>query len=295
MFIRRHPYLFFVLLATSVVCVAVLGTVSLIVFAIGGGERLDGERVGVIEITDLISDAKETLQSLKRFREDPSIRAIVLRIDSPGGAVGPSQEIYTEVVRTVKTKKIVASFGSVAASGGYYAAAGADGIVANPGTITGSIGVILGFANFEELMNKIGLVPVVIKSGEYKDVGSPVRAMTAEERAFLEDFARKIHRQFIRDVAAGRKTDIEGVAAVADGRILTGEEAVSLGLVDRLGNLEDAIEWAGRMGGIEGKIRTVYAESETLHLLKYLSGSSVSALFKRMLLPGLSADAVYRP
>jgi protease-4 len=295
MFTRRHPFLFFILTLTTVVCVSILGTVALVVSALGGGEDEKGECVGVIEISDVIADGKQTLQSLKRFREDPAIRAIVLRIDSPGGAVGPSQEIYAEVIKTAETKKVVASLGSVAASGGYYAAAGADGIVASPGTITGSIGVILGFANFEELLEKIGLVPVVIKSGEYKDVGSPVRPMTPSERDFLEDFARKIHRQFIRDVAAGRGVDTERIEEIADGRILTGEEAVPLGLVDRLGNLEDAIEWAGRLGGIEGRIRAVYAESDTLPLLKYLAESSLRSLFGRLMQPGISADAVYRP
>ena len=161
---------------------AVLGTVSLIVFATRDNGGSGGEKVGVIEIPDVITDAKATLKALKRFRENPSVRAIVMRIESPGGAVGPSQEIYREVLKTVKTKKVVASLGSVAASGGYYSAAGADGIMANPGTITGSIGVIMGFANFQELLKKIGLVPVVIKSGEFKDVGSPVREMTDSER-----------------------------------------------------------------------------------------------------------------
>jgi protease-4 len=295
MFTRRHPFLFFILVFTSVLSVALLGTVSLIVLGTRSGDEAEGEKVGVVEVRDIISDAKSTLEALKRFRDDPSVRAIVLRVDSPGGTVGPSQEIYGEVLKTVKTKKVVASLGSVAASGGYYSAAGSNGIMANPGTITGSIGVIMGFANFQELLQKIGLVPVVIKSGEFKDVGSPVRKMTDAEHEFLEAFARKIHRQFIRDVAAGRGLDVARVEEIADGRILTGEEAVEWGLVDRLGNLEDAVEWAGRMAGIKGKISTVYPPDDTLRLIKLFTESSAKAVLNRILAPGLSADAVYRP
>lgn len=156
-----------------------------------------GEKVGIIEINGIIADSKNVLDHLKRFREDDAIKAIVIRINSPGGAVGPSQEIFREIKKTSSTKKVVASMGTIAASGGYYIAAGADGIVANPGTITGSIGVIMGFTNYEELLQKIGLVPVVIKSGEYKDIGSPVRKMKPEEKKILQDFARKIHLSLI--------------------------------------------------------------------------------------------------
>jgi len=148
------------------------------------------DQVGVIEITGPIRGAREILDELKRFRESDDIRAIVVRIDSPGGGVGPSQEIYREIRKTREEKQVVASLGSVAASGGYYIAAGAGKIVANPGTITGSIGVIMGFANYEELLKKIGLVPVVVKSGEYKDMGSPVREMVPRERKILEALTR---------------------------------------------------------------------------------------------------------
>lgn len=294
MFSRRHPYLFFILVFTSVVSVFILGTVSLVLLATRDDASGGGEKVGVVEIKNAITDAKDTLKALKGFREDPSVRAIVLRIDSPGGAVGPSQEIYGEVKKTRAAKKVVASFGGVAASGGYYSAAAADGIMANPGSITGSIGVIMGMLNFQQLLEKIGLVPVVIKSGEYKDVGSPVREMSDSERRFLEAFAHKIHRQFIRDVAVGRKLDEGQVEKIADGRILTGEEAVDLGLVDRLGNLEDAVEWAGRMAGIEGPISTVYPPEDNLKLFKRLAESSLQTLLESIFGSGVSAEARYR-
>lgn len=295
MFSRRHPYLFFILVFSSLVTVAIIGIALIIMLSAKRAEFEFGEKVGIIEITGVITDSQYVIRDLKRFREDDSIKAIVLRIDSPGGGVGPSQEIYREVKRTVKKKKVIASMGAIATSGGYYIAAGADGIVASPGTITGSIGVAMGFTNFQELLHKIGLVPIVIKSGEYKDIGSPVREMKEEERKILEDFAHKIHRQFIMAIVEGRKMDRSRIESLADGRIFTGEESKELGLVDRLGNLEDAIEWAGRLGGIKGKIATVYARQKEFSLLKFLVNSSIKGLINRVVNPSLYADFIYRP
>ncbi len=295
MFSRRHPYLFFILIFSSIIAVSTIVLSLLLALATRDSDFEFGEKVGIIEITGIISDAKNITHNLKLFREDSSVKAIVIRIDSPGGAVGPSQEIFREIRKTSSSKKVVASMGTIAASGGYYVAAGADGIVANPGTITGSIGVIMGFTNYQELLQKIGLVPIVIKSGEYKDIGSPVRKMKAEEQKILQDFAKKIHRQFIMDIVEGRKIEQAKVETIADGRIFTGEESKELGLVDRLGNLEDAIEWAGRMGGIEGKISTVYAREKKFSLLKYISESSAKAVLSRIVDPLLTADYLYKP
>ncbi len=225
MFSRRHPYLFFLLTFTSIVAVTTLVMSLLFVLGRQASDLQFGEKVGIIEVNGIIADAKNVIQNLKHFREDNSIKAIVIRIDSPGGAVGPSQEIFREIRKTLNKKKVIASMGAIAASGGYYVAAGTDGIVANPGTITGSIGVIMGFTNYQELLQKIGLVPVVIKSGEFKDIGSPAREMTAKEKTILKDFAKKIHRQFIMDIVAGRKMDQDKVESLADGRIFTGEES----------------------------------------------------------------------
>jgi protease-4 len=295
MFTRRHPYLFFILVFTAVVATALV--VMTFLFTLGTRESdFDfGEKVGVIEVNGIITESKTVLNQLKRFREDKSIKAIVVRINSPGGAVGPSQEIFREIRRTSAVKKVVASMGTIAASGGYYIAAGANGIVANPGTITGSIGVIMGFTNYQDLLHKIGLVPIVIKSGKYKDIGSPVRKMKPEERKILTDFADKIHQQFIQAVIDGRKMDRKKVESLADGRIFTGQESKKLGLVDRLGNLEDAIEWAGRLGGIKGKISTVYAKEKKFSILKLLTDSSARELFNHFLDSKLSADYIYRP
>jgi protease-4 len=278
MFSRRHPYLFFMLVFTAIIAGS---TIIVSLLAMLSQHRSDigfTEKVGVVELNGIISDSKKILSQIKDFRENDSIKAIVIRIDSPGGAVGPAQEIYREIRKTRKTKKVIASMGTIAASGGYYIAAATDGIIANPGTITGSIGVILGYTNFQALFEKIGLDPVVIKSGEYKDIASPVRKMTETEKALLQKFSDTVHQQFIRDVASGRQMETTDVQKIADGRIFSGESAKTLGLVDRLGNLEDAIEWAGRLGGIKGKISSVYPPEEKLPFIKYLLDMSVNEI-----------------
>jgi len=248
-----------------------------------------------VEIEGAIADARDTIENIRLFREDEDIKAIVVRIDSPGGAVGPSQEIYREIRKTVGTKKVVASMGAIAASGGYYVACAADGIVANPGTITGSIGVIMGYTNFRQLLDKIGMVPVVIKSGPYKDTGSPTREMRDDERELLQAITSGIHQQFVDAIAEGRKMDRAQVAAAADGRIFTGEDAKARGLVDRLGNFEDALQWAGELGGIEGDVVAVYARDKKLTLLRYLMSTSLSSLISKIVYPGIDAQYRYLP
>jgi protease-4 len=287
MFSRRHPYLFFILVTSSLFVAAILGVSTLIFLGTRESDFNMGEKVGVVEISGIITDAGDAVKNIKKYREDDSIKAIVLRIDSPGGVVGPAQEIFREVRKTVGEKKIIASMGSVAASGGYYIAAGTEGIMANPGTITGSIGVIIGYTNFEEILQKIGLSSVVIKSGEYKDMGSPVRKMTEKEKKLLQDFVDSTHKQFVAAVAEGRKMDPAKVKSIADGRIITGEDAKSLGLVDRLGNIEDAIEWAGRMGGIKGKISAVYSRKANISFIDYFIESSIKKIVNRVANPEL--------
>jgi protease-4 len=230
-----------------------------------------GDRVGVVEINGVITDSKEVIGWIKSFVDDDGVKAIVLRIDSPGGGVGASQEIYREVVKAKEVKPVIASFGGVAASGGYYVACGADKIVANPGTITGSIGVVMQFANLEELLKKIGYKGYVIKSGVHKDVGSPFREMTPEEKELLQEVIDTVYQQFIRAVAEGRKLPLEQVAALADGRIFSGEQARDLGLVDELGNLEDTIDMAAQMAGIKGEPAVIYPRKRKPSLLDYLT------------------------
>lgn len=300
MFSRRHPYLFFILIFSSIMVTAFIGLSLVVMLAVKDADfddllKSEGEKVGIVELTGNITSSRDIIHSIKRFRENSSIKAIVIRIDSPGGAVGPAQEIFREIRKTVKTKKVIASMGAVAASGGYYIAAGADGIVANPGTITGSIGVIMGFVNFQDLLRKIGMVPVVVKSGQYKDIGSPVREMTKDERSILQNLSNRIHKQFIVDIANGRGMDLSKVEGIADGRIFTGEEAKNLGLIDRLGNLEDAIEWAGRMGGIKGKISAVYAPKKKFSILKFIAESSVKEIANMIVNPSLYTGYLYSP
>jgi len=239
--------------------------------------------VGVVEVEGAIVDSKKIIEQLDAFHEDDSVKAIVLRIDSPGGGVGPSQEIYDEVKRIDADKPIVASMGSVAASGGYYIAAPAREIFANPGTLTGSIGVIMEFANFQELLDKIGLRSEVVKSGKHKDIGSPVRPMTEEDRALLQSVIDDVHSQFVASVAAGRQLDIQKVRSLADGRIFTGRQARELGLVDELGSLEAAVRRAGELGGIDGKPEVVYPPSEKPQLIDFLVQEASSQLRQALL------------
>jgi protease-4 len=295
MFSRRHPYLFFLLISFTIFTGLTLGIMAMAAWIGNASVDFGGEAVGVVEIEGAIADSRDILQNLRRFREDEDIKAIVVRIDSPGGAVGPSQEIYREIRKTVGTKKVVASMGAVAASGGYYVACAADGIVANPGTITGSIGVIMGYTNFRKLLDKIGMVPVVIKSGPFKDTGSPTREMRSDEREILQSITSDIHEQFVTAIAEGRNMDRSVVAQAADGRIFTGENAKAKGLVDRLGNFEDALAWAGELGGIEGEVVPVYVREEKLSLLRYLMSSSISGLISKVIQPGIYAEYRYLP
>jgi protease IV len=217
------------------------------------------EKVAVIRVEGPILDSHQTIAELKAFADDPLVRAIVVRIDSPGGGVAPSQEIYNAVrrVRKENNKTVVASMGTVAASGGYYIAVATDRILANPGTLTGSIGVIMQMANFEELLEKIGVKNVVVKSGKFKDVGSPFRTMREEDRQVLQSLMDQVHRQFIDAVAEGRSLDSAEVEPLADGRVFTGQQAKSLLLVDEIGDLQDAIRLAGELGGIQGEPRVI--------------------------------------
>jgi protease-4 len=217
-----------------------------------------GDKIAIVEVKGVISQSSGVIEELQQYVDDEGVKGIILRIDSPGGGVGPAQEIYREIIKIKPKKKVVTSMGSVAASGGYYIACASDRIVANPGTITGSIGVIMQFSNLEELLKKIGVKGVVLKSGEHKDIGSPFREMTPEEKRIMQEVLDNVHQQFIQAVAEGRKLDRAKVVQIADGRILTGEQAKNLGLVDEMGNLQDTIDITAKMVGIEGKPNVIY-------------------------------------
>lgn len=227
-------------------------------------------KVALVRLEGLLVTSEQVVEELTDYAGDSSIKAIVLRIDSPGGGVVVSQEIFNAVKNAKKEgKKVVASLGTVAASGGYYVAAAADKIVANPGTLTGSIGVKMEFANIEKLLEKIGVKGMVVKSGEYKDVGSPFREMTDQEKKLLQDVIDDVHSQFIEAVAEGRNLQPAEVRTLADGRIFTGRQALELKLVDQLGDLADSIQVAGKLAGIKGKPKVV-EKSKKIHFFDYL-------------------------
>jgi protease-4 len=272
MAMKSHPLLSGCLI-TALVVFFLLG-VAVIAYSFLGKDKLltSRDKVGVVEIKGVLTDSKTIIKHLDRYRDDAGIKAIVLRIDSPGGAVGPAQEILREVEKVKLKKKIVASLGTVAASGGYYIACGADLVMANKGTATGSIGVIMQFTNVEELTKKVGLDFFTLKSGRYKDVGSPFRSMTPEEKEYMQRLLDNIYQQFIGDVARNRKIPVDKMKSLAEGKVYTGEEAKQVGLVDEFGNLQDAIEKAGRLGGITGKVEAVYPQKEGFSLLRLLMG-----------------------
>ena len=246
-----------VVFLSAMVAIGMLFAVSMLIarMIMGTAETklTDKEGIGLVEVRGMILDSKDTIRQLRYFLKQERVKAVVLRVDSPGGVVAPSQEIYDEVRKFAAKKKIIVSMGSLAASGGYYISAPATLIYANPGTITASIGVILKLSNIETLMDKIGIKSYTLKTGKFKDSGSPLRKLSNEDRAMLQAVIDNTHEQFVRAVAAGRKLPVEEVRKIADGRILSGEQAMGMKLVDRLGSLQDAVEEAGRLAGIKGE------------------------------------------
>jgi len=267
---RKHPVLLGFMVFGVLLCLFVISIGVFFYFTSRDESFWGGEKIAIIEVKGVLLDPQPTIEKLTRFRKNKEIKVIILRIDSPGGGVGPAQEIYAEVKRTQREKKVLASVGSVAASGGYYIACAADTIMANPGSITGSIGVIVESLNVEELLKKIGLRSNVIKSGKHKDIGSPMRPMTEEDRRLLQGVLDNIHEQFIQAVAEGRNLPLEKVRPLADGRIFSGQQAKDLGLIDTLGNLEDAIAMAAEIGGISGEPEIIYPERKRFSILDYI-------------------------
>lgn len=268
----------------------ILGTIvglfflMLILLRSMGGSTSMGQKVAVIDITGIISKSDATIKLIHAYRDDPSVKAIVMRIDSPGGSVAPVQEIYTELEKI--EKPIVASMGGSAASGGYYIACAADTIFANPGTLTGSIGVIMQFTRMKGLYDKVGLEHQVIKSGQFKDTGSPFRTLTEEEQAVLQATVDDVHNQFVDTIAEARSNLLTRteVVELADGRIFSGRQALDSKLIDQLGNLPDAIKIAGELGGIEGKPKVLRKQKKT-SLFEQLLGIEQMPPFDEMFSP----------
>ena len=252
--------------------VAVLFVVALSVSLApsGSGGSVFGARVAIVELEGTIVDVDDLVRELKSHRDNPLVKAVVLRINSPGGVVGPTQELHAAVLRLREARKpVVASLGAVAASGGYYVAVAADKIYANPGTLTGSIGVIFQLPNLDGLMKKVGVEYVVVKAGQYKDIGNISRTMTPEERRVLQALLDDVHAQFISAVATGRKLDRAQVLGFADGRIVSGAQAKDLHMVDALGGLEEAVDGAATLAGLP-KSPTVIGPRKKLSIMDLL-------------------------
>jgi protease-4 len=292
---HRHPFLYGLLLVF--LGLAGLATLVLAIFFWFDEDRSwkSEPRIGVVGIRGIILDAKNPVELLKKYRKDDRIKAIIVRVDSPGGSVAASQEIHREIVRTLPKKKVVISMGNLAASGGYYIAAAGNRIMANPGTLTGSIGVVMEFSNIQELMHKIGVSLEVVKSGAFKDIGSPVRKMKPEERRLLEGVIQNVHRQFVDMVAESRRLPRSDVEKIADGRIFTGEQAKALGLVDELGSLEDAVELTKKMARITGEVKLVYPEKKKFSLWDLILNGIMGEIRENLPLTGSSFDLLWVP
>lgn len=254
----------------------------LAVSVVGGPERGGGFKkvwgsgnIGVVEISGPILESEDAVKELRRFAKEDRIKAVVLRVDSPGGAVAPSQEIYGEVKKLGESKPVVASFGNIAASGGYYVSAPATRIVANAGTLTGSIGVITQTLNISEIADKVGVQMNVVKSGPAKDLGNPFRPFSETDREVFQNLIDDVYRQFVNAVAEGRGIPVEQVEEVADGSVFSGERAQAAGLVDELGSFQDAVALAASLAGIEGEPSLVYPQrSEELGFQRFFGGAA---------------------
>ena len=241
--------------------------------------------IALVRIQGMLMDSQNIVRQLSNYRHNPNVRGIVLRIDSPGGAVAPAQEIYNEIMKLKADHKTVyASMGTVAASGGYYIACAANYVLANPGTLTGSIAAVMAFSNIEELTDKIGVKPIIIKSGKYKDVGSPLRGMKQEERKLLQSVVDDVHQQFVQAVAKGRGLPVSEVNEIADGRIMTGQQALTLKLVDEMGGLEKTIELLAKKIGVEGRPKVI-EEKEKTPFFDWLLQSSLPSRLAATLMP----------
>lgn len=276
-------------LAVALLSVMVLSGLVLTVMLAGrGGSGFGlGGRIAVLTIDGVIADDRDLLDQIRDFRNDASVRGFVIAINSPGGAVGPSQSIYHELrkLREDGDRPVIASIGGVGASGGYYVALGADSIFAMPGSITGSIGVLMEFPDASELMDKVGVRMQVVKSSDHKDIGSPFRPITPGDSAILGALVQDVYRQFVDVVAQERALERDAVQAVADGRILSGQQALDHRLIDRLGNFEDALSAAGRMAGLGESPRITRPPEDQFTLWDVLLGRGAEGALSRWVQP----------
>lgn len=272
----RHRVLFWLLVGGGAFVLLTVAALSLLL-AYGGGSSGDfafGKRIQVVDIEGELVDSRSIIEELQRYQDSDSVPAILLNVDSPGGGVAASQEIYTEVkrLREEKGKTIVAYMSSVGASGAYYLSSPADKIIANPGTVIGSIGVIAEWVNYSELLEWAKLKSVIFKTGEFKDTGTPTRALTEREKMYFQALIDDMYVQFVEAVADGRKMDVESVRTIADGRVFTGRDAKEKKLIDEIGNFQDAVELTASLVGISGKPTLLRPVRERVTLLDVLTG-----------------------
>jgi protease IV len=282
---KRSNSLLWIVLGGGAILFAALSLFALFVsMGAGGGSSpafsIGSSQVAVLTIEGVILDSKDFVDQLREYGMRPGVKAVVLRLNTPGGGVAASQEMYEAVrkFRADSRKKVVVSMSSVAASGGYYVACAADKVVANPGTITGSIGVIAEWFNYGDLLRWAKMESIVVKSGALKDAGSPTRPLTETERLYFQSLIDNMYNQFVTAVASGRRMDPVAVRRLADGRVYTGQEAKSNGLVDQLGTLQDAVLEAGKMAGISGEPDVLTPPERKFSVLDLLLGSSRSPL-----------------
>jgi protease IV len=238
-----------------------------------GGDFAFSNRIQVVDIDGELVQSKPILDQLKRYEDSNSVKAILLDIDSPGGGVAVSQEIYTEIkrLREKKDKIIVAYLSSTGASGAFYISCAANKIVANPGTIVGSIGVIAEWVNYADLLQWAKLKDIVFKTGEFKDTGSPSRPITENERRYFQGLIDDMYVQFVEAVSSGRKVDLQEVRSIADGRVFTGRDAKERKLIDETGNFQDAVDLTAKLAGISGKPRLIRLTRQRVTLLDVLT------------------------
>lgn len=278
-FSQRHPFLFGFLLLTAVMVLVVGAMAAIQYFLRDNSKKLfHGQSFGLVNIVGMIDDCRRVNEWMAELRDDARVRGVVLRVDSPGGGVSASQEIYRAVKKLAQHKPVVVSMGSVAASGGYYVSCPATAIVANPGTITGSIGVRMEMSNVMGLMDKLGIMHNSVTSGKLKDAGSPFREMSSEEREYFKAIVTDFFDQFVSDVAESRKLDPQKVKRVADGRILTGRQALAEGLVDGMGGLEEAFETLKKLCKVTKDLPILEGPKEKGSLLRDMLLGALNAI-----------------
>jgi protease-4 len=276
----RSRTLLWVLIGGGAFFLFVLAVFTLVYLTLhaGGGETTGltsfGDRIGVVDLDGVILSPQPVVGELKKFADDSSIKAIIIHVNSPGGGVAASEEIYREVkrIRSEKKKKIVVSIESVGASGAFYVAAASDKIYANSGSVVGSIGVIAQWVNYGDLLKWAKLKDVVIKTGEFKDTGNPSRDLTPNEQAYMQALIDNMFGQFIQAVADGRGMKYDDVKAIANGKVWTGQQALSMKLIDSVGDFETAVADTAKSVGIKGEPTLVHPEQNRKTLMDLLLG-----------------------